>query len=117
MPSRNLPRRIQDILEMSQEIESFVEGMSFTDFEQDPKTIKAVLYNLAIIGEAAGQLLPEVELLYPHIPWVDMRAIRNVIIHEYFQVNLSIVWETIKTDFPPLREQLQELLEQLNMNN
>ncbi len=57
------------------------------------------------------------ESLYPEIPWVDMCAIRNVIIHEYFQVNLSIVWETIKTDLPPLRQQLQELLEQLNINN
>lgn len=104
-------------MEMITEIESFTVGMSFTDFEQDTKTVKAVLYNLAIIGEAAGQLLPEVESLYPVIPWVDMRAIRNVIIHEYFQVNLSIIWETIKTDFPLLREQLQELLEQLNMNN
>ena len=56
MPSRNLPRRIQDILEITAEIESFIAGMSFADFEQDPKTVKAVLYNLAIIGEAAGQL-------------------------------------------------------------
>ncbi len=65
MPSRNLPRRIQDILEMSGEIESFIKGMTFAEFEQDAKTVKAVLYNLAIIGEAAGQLLPEVESLYP----------------------------------------------------
>ena len=116
MPFRNFPRRIQDILEMSAEIESFIAGMSFADFERDPKTVKAVLYNLAIIGEAAGQLLPEIESLYPEIPWVDMRAIRNVIIHEYFQVNLSIIWETIQTDLPPLMRQLQELLEKLNMN-
>lgn len=111
MPSRKLSRRIRDILQMSEEIQSFTAGMSFADFEHDPKTVKAVLYNLAIIGEAAGQLLPEVESLYPEIPWVDMRAIRNVIIHEYFRVNLSITWETIKTDLPPLIKQLQELLE------
>ncbi len=117
MPSRNLPRRIQDIIEMSVEIEFFIAGMSFADFEQDAKTVKAVLYNLAIIGEAAGQLLPEVELLYPEIPWVDMRGIRNVIIHEYFQVNLSMIWETIQTDLPPLVKQLNELSEQLNRKN
>lgn len=111
MPSRNLLRRIRDILEMGAEIESFIAGMSFANFQQDPKTVKAVLYNLSIIGEAASQLLPEVESLYPEIPWVDMRAIRNVIIHEYFRVNLNIIWETIKTDLPPLMNQLQELLE------
>ena len=109
MPSRNSRRRIKDILEMIAEIESFTAEMSFTDFHQDPKTVKAVLYNLAIIGEAAGQLLPDVESLYPEIPWIDLRAIRNVIIHEYFRVNLSIVWETIKTDLPVLKQQLQEL--------
>ena len=109
MPSRNSRRRIKDILEMVAEIESFTAEMSFTDFQQDPKTVKAVLYNLAIIGEAAGQLLPDVESLYPEIPWIDLRAIRNVIIHEYFRVNLSIVWETIETDLPVLKQQLQEL--------
>ncbi len=68
MPSRNLLRRIRDILEMNAEIEFFIAEMSFADFEHDPKTVKAVLYNLVIIGEAAGQLLPEVESLYPEIP-------------------------------------------------
>lgn len=114
MPSRNLQQRIQDILEMSTEIRIFTAGMSFADFERDVKTVKAVLYNLAIIGEAVSQLLPEVEVLYPEIPWIDIRAIRNVIIHEYFRVNLSIIWETIKTDLPPLVIQLQELVERLN---
>jgi uncharacterized protein with HEPN domain len=114
VPSRNLQQRLQDILEMSAEIQIFTAGMSFAEFEQDAKTIKAVLYNLAIIGEAVSQLLPEVEFLYPEIPWIDIRGIRNVIIHEYFRVDLSIIWETIQTDLPPLVQQLQVLVEQLN---
>ena len=67
----------------------------------------------AVIGEVASQLLPEVELLSPEIPWVDIRGIRNLIIHEYFRVNLNIIWETIQTDLPPLVHQLEELLERL----
>lgn len=114
MSSRNLRQRLQDILDMSAEIKTFTAGMSFADFEKDPKTVKAVLYNLAVIGEVAGQLLPEAESLYPEIPWVDIRGIRNLIIHEYFRVNLSIVWETIQTDLPPLVCQIEELLEKLN---
>jgi uncharacterized protein with HEPN domain len=74
--------------------------MAFAEFDQDAKTIKAVLYNLAIIGEAVSRLMPEVESLYPEIPWIDIRAIRNVIVHEYFRVDLSIIWETIQTDLP-----------------
>lgn len=99
---------------MIAEIKTFTAGMSFAEFEKDPKTIKAVLYNLAVIGEVASQLLPEVELLSPEIPWVDIRGIRNLIIHEYFRVNLNIIWETIQTDLPPLVYQLEELLERLN---
>jgi uncharacterized protein with HEPN domain len=114
VPSRNLQQRLQDILEISTEIEIFTAGMSFAEFAKDTKTVKAVLYNLAIIGEAVSQLLPEIEFLYPEIPWIDIRAIRNVIIHEYFRVDLSIIWETIQTDLPPLVRQLRELIECLN---
>lgn len=113
MPSRKLRQRIQDILEMSLEIEDFTRGMSFIDFQNDRKTIKAVLYNLAIIGEAAGSLLPEIEVLYPEIPWIDIRGIRNIVIHEYFRVNMEIIWTTIQNDLPPLVRQLQVLIEQL----
>lgn len=113
MSSRDLRQRLQDILEMSTEIKTFTTGMSFADFEKDPKTVKAVLYNLAIIGEVAGRLLPKVEFLYPEIPWVDIRGIRNLIIHEYFRVNLNIIWQTIQTDLPPLIQRIEELVERL----
>jgi uncharacterized protein with HEPN domain len=111
--SRNLQQRLQDIIEVGLEIEGFTKGMSFEDFQTDLKTVKAVLYNLAIIGEAAGGLLPEVEVNYPEIPWVDIRGIRNVVIHEYFRVDLDIVWETVQQDLPSLIKQLENLLEQL----
>ncbi|WP_255348400.1 HepT-like ribonuclease domain-containing protein [Gloeocapsa sp. PCC 7428] len=66
------------------------------------------------MGEAAGSLLPEVEILYPEIPWIDIRGIRNIVVHEYFRVNLEIIWETIKTDLPSLVQQLQEVMEQIS---
>jgi len=99
---------------MSLEIKDFTKNMSFVEFQNDRKTIKAVLYNLAIIGEAAGSLLPEIEILYPEIPWVDIRGIRNIVVHEYFRVNLEIIWKTIQTDLPPLIQQLQEVMEQIS---
>lgn len=114
MPSRKLRQRIQDILEMSLEIEDFTKSMTFIDFQNDRRTIKAVLYNLAIIGEAAGSLLPEIEILYPEIPWIDIRGIRNIVVHEYFRVNLEIIWKTIQTDLPPLVKQLREVMEQIS---
>jgi uncharacterized protein with HEPN domain len=56
----------------------------------------------------------EVETVYPEIPWVDIRGIRNIVIHEYFRVNIEIIWETIQTDLPPLLGQLQELQSRLS---
>ena len=53
--------------------------------------MKAVLYNLAVIGEAAASLLPDVLTVYPDLPWEDMRAMRDITIHEYFRVNLEII--------------------------
>ncbi|BAZ17307.1 hypothetical protein NIES4071_91850 [Calothrix sp. NIES-4071] len=114
MSSRKLKQRIQDILEIGTEIGVFTQGMSFTDFQEDMKTVRAVLYNMAVIGEAAASLMPEVEVAYPEIPWVKIRAMWNIVIHEYFRVNLEIIWETIQRDLPPLLEQLQELQSRLN---
>ncbi|GAB4194683.1 MAG: DUF86 domain-containing protein [Coleofasciculaceae cyanobacterium] len=110
MPSRSGLNRIRDILKAIDEIQGFTEGMTIEDFQADPRTVKAVLYNMAIIGEAARNLPSDVEELYPEIPWVDVRGIRNVVIHEYFQVNLEIIWQTIQEDLVPLASSLSKLL-------
>lgn len=111
MPSRSLQNRIRDILDAIAEIQNFTEGMTFEDFQAEPKTVKAVLYNMAIIGESARNLPLEVEARYPEIPWIDVRGMRNVVIHEYFQVNLEIIWQTIQDDLIPLISCLCQLLE------
>jgi uncharacterized protein with HEPN domain len=97
-------------LEAIVEIESFTEGITFEEFQQDQITVKAVLYNMAIIGEAANSLMPDIEEIYPEIPWIDVRGMRNVVIHEYFQVNLVIIWQTIKEDLAPLASALAQLI-------
>lgn len=85
MPSRTWQNRIQDILGAVTEIEHFVEGMTFEDFQADAKTVRAMLY--------------------------DMADMRNIAIHEYFQVNLAIVWQTIQEDLIPLAISLRQLLD------
>lgn len=119
MPSRDWRLRIQDILEAIAEIEDFTEGMTFASFATDKKTIKAVISNISIIGEAArSKHIPtDVQVRHPEIPWDDMRGIRNKVVHEYFRVELEILWETIKHDLPPLVPQLQELLCDTNLRS
>lgn len=108
------------MLEAIAEIQDFTNGMTFEEFQNvcrrhggaKRKTIRAVLYNLAIIGEAVVSIPSDVEAAHPEIPWIDIRGMRNIVIHEYFQVNLPIIWQTIQTDLAQLEASLQSLLEE-----
>ncbi|MEI6430138.1 MAG: DUF86 domain-containing protein [Pseudanabaena sp. ELA607] len=113
MSSRSLKQRLQDILEQAEEILAFADGLDYEAFCADAKTVKAILYDLAVIGEAARSLLPDIQDVYPELPWDEMRAMQNLIVHEYFRVNLRIAWTTIAEDLPPLIEQVQELIEKI----
>lgn len=111
MPSRGWQQRVQDILAAIAEIKAFTQGMIYDEFQADSRTIRAVLYDLAIIGEVARVIPPEVEASHPESPWYDIRGMRNIVIHEYFQVDLPIIWQTIQEDLVPLVEPLSRLLE------
>lgn len=110
MPSRNWQNRIRDVLAAIAEIREFTNELTFDEFQGDRKTIRAVLYNLAIIGEAIRSIPPELEASHPEIPWDDVRGMRNIVIHEYFQVNLSIIWQTIQEDLVSLEVSLRQLI-------
>ncbi len=113
MSSRSLQQRLQDILEQAEEILDFADGLDYEAFCADVKTVKAILYDLAVIGEAARSLLPDIQDVSPELPWEEMRAMRNLVVHEYFRVNLQIAWTTIKEDLPPLIDQVRALLEKV----
>jgi uncharacterized protein with HEPN domain len=110
---RRTKERIQDILDAVSRIRKFTAGMSFDDFQNDERTVQAVEYNFIVIGEAAGQVPPEVVAAHPEIPWREMRGLRNVVAHGYFAVSVSTVWETVNTDLPPLVAQLSSVLDEL----
>jgi uncharacterized protein with HEPN domain len=106
VPSRDWQNRVRDVLAVISEIQEFTNDLTFEEFQSDRKTVRAVLYDLAIIGEAVRNIPPEVEDLQPEIPWIDVRGMRNIVIHEYFQVDLSIIWQTIREDLVPLERSL-----------
>lgn len=84
-------------------------GISFETFLADDKTVDAVVRNFEIIGEAARQIPETFKETYPGIPWRDMADFRNVLIHEYFGVDLGILWQVIEMNLGELKKQLQEL--------
>ena len=110
MSPRNWQERVRDILDAIAEIQKFTQGMDFELFKGDVRSIRAVEMNFIIIGESAGQIPEEVEEEYPEIPWDLMCAMRNRIVHVYFQVDEKLLWDTVQNDLPPLAPMLEKLL-------
>ena len=110
--SRQWRFRLHHIIEALEKIHNYVDGMSMEGFLADSRTSDAILRNLEIIGEAARLVPDNITSRHHQIPWDDMRAVRNVVAHEYDRVNLRTVWDTIHSDLPPLVPLLLQLLEQ-----
>ena len=104
--------RIEDILESISRIERYTAGMTLDAFQEDEKTADAVIRNFAIIGEAARHVPSEVVSNHSHVPWAEMRGMRNVVVHEYSRVDLPILWQTIQNRLPLLVPQLRRILEE-----
>lgn len=102
---------IEDILECIGKIEEYTEDMSFDEFGKDSKTVDAVVRNLEVIGEASKNVPDEVKKQYQKIYWEGMIGLRNRIVHEYFGVDLKIVWHIIKEELPALKEKMKLVLE------
>lgn len=110
MSRRSWQDRIRDIIDAIDEIARFTDGYDHDAFLNDEKTIKAVLADFQIIGEATAHVPESVQATNPEIPWRFMRQMRNIIVHAYFAVEPGIVWQTIQDDLPRLRQQLHSLL-------
>ena len=91
----------------------FVEGLSDETFKGDDKTQYAVIRALTIIGEAVKKIPNSVQNRYPDVPWKMMAGMRDIVIHEYFRVDLKRVFETVRQDLPPLRIAIARVIEDL----
>lgn len=111
MPPREWPDRVQDILDAVADIERYVAGLTYQEFAGNREKVHAVLYNIGIIGEAVSSLPEELRDRHPGIPWRDIRNMRNVVTHVYFGVDLQRVWDVAQNRMDPLRQQLQQLVE------
>lgn len=102
--------RIRHMLDAIRECRDFVSGMDFATFCADSRTLKAVVWNIATIGEAAGKIPADVQERYPAVPWADMRGMRNHIVHGYDRIDPEIVWTVITVELPPLSAELERVL-------
>jgi uncharacterized protein with HEPN domain len=78
-------------------------------FFADPRTQDAVVRNIEIIGEATRGVSEATKAARPELPWHEMSDMRNKVIHDYFRVDLEVVWNVVRNDLPPLRPQMEAL--------
>ena len=107
MPPRAWRLRLEDIEQSIARIATYIEGLDFAEFSSDQKTVDAVVHNLQVIGEAAINLPETVANRYPALPWANIRAMRHILVHGYFAVDLEIVWLTAKHRVPELGRALR----------
>jgi uncharacterized protein with HEPN domain len=107
-----LPINLGHVRQAATDACTFVGGVEKEDFLEDKRTQQAVIPSLIIIGEAATRLMDdysEFTQTHPAGPWRSMRGMRNRIAHGYFDINLDVVWETVKAALPELLKQLPDV--------
>ena len=107
---RLLQDYLNDIIESISDIREFIKGMSFEDFSKDKKTIKAVVRSLEVIGEAANKIPQNLRDNYPETSWQEIIGMRNRLIHEYFGIDIEILWQTIEEDLEPLDKTVKRIV-------
>lgn len=108
---------LRDILEAIERIESYVEGKTFEQFTKDTLVVDAVVRNFEIIGEATKHIPIDVKEENPLIKWKDMAGMRDKLAHEYFGVDIEILWRTSKNRLPALKPLIEELLSEYENEN
>lgn len=100
---------VEDIIDSAYKILEYTQDISFEEFTKDSKTIDAVIRNFEIIGEAANRLPEDFKDAHSHIDWHRIRGFRNRIVHDYFGIDYSIVWEIKESFLPNLIATLKSL--------
>jgi uncharacterized protein with HEPN domain len=101
---------LEDILEAIEKIYRYTRDLTFDEFRNDGMVVDAVIRNLEIIGEASKNIPKRLRGKYPEIAWKEAAGFRDVLIHDYFGIDVESVWDTIKTNIPEFKEGLLGVL-------
>ena len=102
---------VRDMLQAARRAQDYCADLQYDDFTQDHKTQDAVVRNLEILGEAAKSLSGDLRTRHDGLHWASVAGMRNRLIHDYFGVNLDVVWDVVENDLPSLVEGLNQILE------
>ncbi|MDI3548709.1 MAG: hypothetical protein PWR10_2361 [Halanaerobiales bacterium] len=101
----------EDIINAMDKIEKYIKNLDKDSFTDNEMVVDAVLRNLEIIGEAAGNISDDIKNKYSNIPWRRMIGLRNIVIHDYFGVDLNIIWEIIKVNLPETKPLINKVMD------
>lgn len=104
---------LDDIVESIEKIEKYTTNISYEKFAEDSLLVDGVIRNLEIIGEAVKNLPAQIKTKYPDIEWKKIAGLRDILIHEYFGVNLEIIWDVVANKVPELKTSIKKILEEL----
>lgn len=105
---------LQHILINIELAQKFIKGLEVDDLKNDIEKQYSLIRCFEIIGEATNNISDKLKKDNNEIPWREMNDFRNYLIHEYFGVNVSTIWSTIKEDLPPLKKQIKQLIKDLS---
>ena len=104
---------LQDMVNYADDATNFVADLDFATFEQDKRTHYAVVRAVEVIGEAAKNIPQSLKDQYPNIAWRSIAGMRDKVIHQYFGVDLQVLWDTVHQDIPPLKTAIAQVLADL----
>jgi uncharacterized protein with HEPN domain len=111
MNSRECKLFLEDILSSIEKIQRYIKNLNYEDFEDNELVVDAVIRNLEIIGEASKNIPDTIRGKYSDVPWRRMIGLRNITAHEYFGVDLSIIWEIVTKNLPETKPKIKLILE------
>ncbi|HSU24564.1 MAG TPA: DUF86 domain-containing protein [Pyrinomonadaceae bacterium] len=112
MKARNDDLYLYDIEKCCEKIETYIGGINYDQFLENPMLQDALVRNIEIIGEAAKNLSEDFRTSTPEVVWRDIMRMRDTVVHHYFRLNLEVIWQTAADDIPKLLLQIKEIAKQ-----
>ena len=103
---------LDDIIEATKRIEKYTKGLALERFKKDNLIIDGVVRNLEIIGEAVKNIPTNVKDKHPDIEWKKIAGLRDILAHEYFGIDIDILWDIVENKLPDLKKEISHLLKQ-----